>query len=99
MILIDFVQNKLHLSKDEVKQFYRTHPAHSHESWYITPVGNPSGTKMTPIQLTVTIEAIAEQNPKAVIILDSVVCNNSHSYSYSYSYSYQLDNSVCCVFV
>jgi hypothetical protein len=29
---------------------------------------------MTPIQLTETIEAIAEHNPKAIIILDSVVC-------------------------
>jgi len=65
-------ENKLHITKDDVIEFYKKHPATAHESWYITPVGNPSGTKMTCEQLVSTCKAIVECNPKAVIILDSV---------------------------
>lgn len=63
----------MHLSPDDVHEFYlKTVPTKS-ESWYITPVGNPSGTKMKPDQLTDTVKAIIKHNPNAVIILDSVV--------------------------
>lgn len=41
-------ENKLHLSDDDVRTFYKNNSRHDFESWYITPVGNPSGTKMTP---------------------------------------------------
>eukprot|EP01125_Pyxidicula_operculata_P017099 TRINITY_DN5952_c0_g2_i1.p1 TRINITY_DN5952_c0_g2~~TRINITY_DN5952_c0_g2_i1.p1 ORF type:complete len:488 (-),score=68.44 TRINITY_DN5952_c0_g2_i1:98-1561(-) len=65
-------QNKLHLVADDVYEFYRNNKPHTHESWYITPVGNPSGTKMTPEQLKGVCEAIIKCNPNAYILLDSV---------------------------
>jgi len=64
--------NKLHLTPEDVNEFYANHPAHTHESWYITPVGNPSGTAMTPEQLITTCEAIIMHNPNAYILLDTV---------------------------
>jgi len=65
-------ENKLHITKEDVIEFYKKNAPTSHESWYITPVGNPSGTKMTSQQLVSTCKAIVDHNPKAVIILDSV---------------------------
>eukprot|EP01127_Copromyxa_protea_P023797 TRINITY_DN908_c0_g1_i6.p1 TRINITY_DN908_c0_g1~~TRINITY_DN908_c0_g1_i6.p1 ORF type:complete len:319 (-),score=26.78 TRINITY_DN908_c0_g1_i6:39-995(-) len=65
-------ENRLHLTEEDVHEFYRSVPAHSHECWYITPVGNPSGTKMTPTQLETTCKAIIANNPNAIILLDSV---------------------------
>lgn len=65
-------ENKLHLSVDDVTEFYRNNKPYLYESWYITPVGNPSGTKMTPEQLTSVCTAIYKYNPNAIIILDTV---------------------------
>jgi hypothetical protein len=64
---------KLHLTPEDVHEFYSKNKVHQFESWYITPVGNPSGTKMDPEQLTQTCEAILKHNPNALILLDIVV--------------------------
>jgi hypothetical protein len=64
---------KLHLTPEDVHEFYSKNKVHQFESWYITPVGNPSGTKMDPEQLTQTCEAILKYNPNALILLDIVV--------------------------
>ncbi len=67
--------NKLHLGPQDVADFYaRNNPetGSKQNTWYITPVGNPSGTKMTPDQLFATCNAIIERDPQAIIILDSV---------------------------
>lgn len=66
-------ENRLHLSPEDVVDFYeKIGGACAHESWYITPVGNPSGTKMTHEQLSKVCATIYKYNPKAVIILDTV---------------------------
>lgn len=65
-------ENKLHLSVNDVDEFYSNNKPHTNESWYITPVGNPSGTKMLPNQLLDVCAAIYRHNPVAVIILDTV---------------------------
>jgi len=65
-------ENRLHLSKEDVIEHYKKNGVEECESWYITPVGNPSGTKMNREQLKSTLEAIYQHNPNAVIILDSV---------------------------
>jgi len=65
-------ENRLHLSPEDVTQFYRNYAPHQFESWYITPVGNPSGTAMTQTQLTDTCQTIINHNPDAFIILDTV---------------------------
>ncbi|MEK9132497.1 MAG: aminotransferase class I/II-fold pyridoxal phosphate-dependent enzyme [Patescibacteria group bacterium] len=64
----------LHLTPEQVTTYYKEHqPAPGKTtSWYITPVGNPSGTKITPRQLQGTCEAIVKNDPEAVIILDLV---------------------------
>lgn len=36
-------ESKLHVSPQDVKEFYAKHAPTTNESWYITPVGNPSG--------------------------------------------------------
>jgi hypothetical protein len=64
-------ENRLHLSVEDVEQYYREHAAHSHECWYITPVGNPSGTKMGNY-VGELVARIVAHSPTAVIILDSV---------------------------
>lgn len=67
--------NRLHLGPKDVADFYtRNNPetGPKQDTWYITPVGNPSGTKMTPSQLFATCNAIIDRNPQAIIILDSV---------------------------
>eukprot|EP01129_Flabellula_baltica_P016065 TRINITY_DN8401_c0_g1_i2.p1 TRINITY_DN8401_c0_g1~~TRINITY_DN8401_c0_g1_i2.p1 ORF type:complete len:489 (+),score=120.28 TRINITY_DN8401_c0_g1_i2:26-1492(+) len=63
---------KLHLNVTGVESYYKEHTPKKFESWYITPVGNPSGTKMSPGQLYETCKAIVKHNPDAVIILDMV---------------------------
>jgi histidinol-phosphate/aromatic aminotransferase/cobyric acid decarboxylase-like protein len=65
-------ENKLHLSKEDVENFYKVNKPTNCESWYITIVGNPSGTKMTPQQLKVVCETIHKLNPNALVILDVV---------------------------
>ncbi len=64
-------ENKLHLSVEDVEKYYRDNKPHSHECWYITPVGNPSGTKMG-LYAGELVAKIVAHNPAAVIILDSV---------------------------
>jgi len=66
--------NKLHLIKEDVAQFYEQNNLgnKASESWYITPVGNPSGTKMDGKQLADVCETILKFSPKAIIILDTV---------------------------
>lgn len=34
-------ENKLHLSVNDVEEFYSNNKPHTNESWYITPVGIP----------------------------------------------------------
>jgi hypothetical protein len=66
-------KDRLQLTPEKVHQFYDTHDIDGRDdTWYITPVGNPSGTAMTGEQLTATCEAILERNPAASIILDVV---------------------------
>ena len=65
----------LHLSAEEVKKFYEEHPTGAEQTvdcWYITPVGNPSGTTISPEQLKSTCAEIITHNPKAIIIFDIV---------------------------
>lgn len=63
----------LHLTPEKIHEFYDGHDVDGHDdTWYITPLGNPSGTAMTGEQLTRTCEAILDRNPKASIILDVV---------------------------
>lgn len=62
-----------HPTAESVHAFYNEHPVdpdHPVETWYLTPVGNPTSTAMTPEQLFSVCEAIVKRNPKAVIILD-----------------------------
>ena len=63
---------KLHLSPADVEKFYEENRPAWGESWYITPVGNPSGTTMDGDVLTETVKTILKHNPKAIIILDAV---------------------------
>jgi len=65
-------ENRLHLTAEDVKDFYKKNKPTATESWYITPVGNPSGTTMSSSQLLSTCQEIVKQNPDAVIILDVV---------------------------
>lgn len=68
-------ENKLHPSPDDIKQFYKENPIPEEgimETWCLTPVSNPGGTKVDPQMLKATIEEITTQNPNATIILDSV---------------------------
>ncbi len=60
----------LHLTADKVREFHEANPAHGTETWYITPVSNPSGNVMTPEQLFETCNEILRLNSEAVIILD-----------------------------
>ena len=64
-------ENRLHLSVADVEHFYRDNKPHSHECWYVTPVGNPSGTKMGDY-VGELVAKIVSFNPAAVIILDVV---------------------------
>lgn len=67
-------EDSLHLTPEQVINFYRRHPAHpkTRTSWCITPVGNPSGTRIKPQQLKETCEAIIQHDPEAIILLDCV---------------------------
>jgi aspartate/methionine/tyrosine aminotransferase len=67
-------ENKLHLVKEQITEFYKQKGVNKFESWYLTMVGNPSGTKMTPEQFVEVCEEIVKHNPDAVIICDSVYC-------------------------
>ncbi|MBP9718204.1 aminotransferase class I/II-fold pyridoxal phosphate-dependent enzyme [Candidatus Gracilibacteria bacterium] len=65
---------RLHLSADDVKTFYGAFSPDDTtdymDIWCITPVGNPSGTAMTPQQLHETCAKIVEHAPGAWILLD-----------------------------
>ncbi len=65
-------KNLLHLSPEQVDEFYAEHPANEgyNDSWCITPVGNPSGTYIDADALAETCKRIVRHNPKAKIILD-----------------------------
>lgn len=72
-------ENLLHLTAEQVRDFYNregktdcTRNMPYHDTWYITPVANPSGTMIPSDQLAAVCEAIVTDNPDAVIILDSV---------------------------
>jgi hypothetical protein len=65
-------EKRLHITKKEIKAYYEKNEPKSNESWYITPIGNPSGTQMKKKQITKACEAILYYNPNAVIILDTV---------------------------
>lgn len=63
----------LHVTPDKVHEFYTQNGTEgTDDTWYLTPVANPSGTRMTPEQLTATCEAIIQHKPDATIILDCV---------------------------
>lgn len=69
-------KNLLHILLEDVEDFYAMHP-HEHEeninhTWYITPVGNPSGTVIDPNQLANVCDAIVDNDPESVIVLDCV---------------------------
>ncbi|MFA7685547.1 MAG: aminotransferase class I/II-fold pyridoxal phosphate-dependent enzyme [Candidatus Gracilibacteria bacterium] len=65
--------DNLQLTPEAVHKFYHDHPAEGNsDTWYITPVSNPSGTKISGENLLQTCEAIIQLNPKATIILDCV---------------------------
>lgn len=66
-------QSLLHLTADDVNNFYNQKgrvAGGNTESWYLTPVGNPSGTKMQPQQFKEVCEAILNNNPCAILIVD-----------------------------
>lgn len=68
-------KDSLHLTADEVYKFYRENPVNTnersfHDTWCITPVGNPSGTVISSEQLAGVCNAILINNPQAVIIFD-----------------------------
>ena len=70
-------KNLLHLTASQVDDFYASNPHETEDRkysdlWYITPVGNPSGTRMTPSQLSDVAKAIVRNNPNATIVLDCV---------------------------
>lgn len=70
-------KNLLHLTPEQVDAFYDEHPAvlegaACDDTWCITPVGNPSGTAISPENLKGVCETIIRRNPRAVIIMDSV---------------------------
>jgi len=66
-------KDRLHLTPEKVHEFYDANDTEGvDDTWYITPVGNPSGTAMSDTQLTATCEAIIARNPNATIILDCV---------------------------
>lgn len=68
-------KNGLHLTCDEVDRFYDQNPPAGDSlsrMWYITPVGNPSGTSMTPEQLYDVCERIVDRDPNASMLLDEV---------------------------
>ncbi len=70
-------KNLLHLSPEKVREVYMNRKPDSkfvaHDDvWYITPVGNPSGTAALPAQLAQTCAEIVRINPKAKIVLDCV---------------------------
>jgi len=67
-------KDKLALTPELVEQHYKKYPATPIECWYIIPVGNPTGTKMSSEQLHSTCETIVKHNRNALIILDSVYC-------------------------
>lgn len=65
----------LQLTPEKVHEFYKDKPLDESEysdTWYVTPVGNPSGTKIDGEMLVQTCEAILQYNPNATIILDCV---------------------------
>jgi len=64
----------LHMTPEKIRQHYKDKPNDGKhlDVWYLTPVGNPSGTMIAPEQLAASCEAIMECNPEAVIILDCV---------------------------
>lgn len=64
--------DKLHLTENDVLKYYSNTKPSNFESWYITPVGNPSGTKMTPEQLYSTCKTIVKKSPNSLILLDVV---------------------------
>lgn len=65
--------DRLHLTAAKVHEFYAGNEIEGNDdTWYITPVGNPSGTAMSKEQLVETCEAILDHNPEASIILDCV---------------------------
>eukprot|EP01090_Pellita_catalonica_P000157 TRINITY_DN10110_c0_g1_i1.p1 TRINITY_DN10110_c0_g1~~TRINITY_DN10110_c0_g1_i1.p1 ORF type:complete len:511 (-),score=58.52 TRINITY_DN10110_c0_g1_i1:92-1591(-) len=64
--------DRLHLTAEDVHKHYKKVPPTKYESWYITPVGNPSGTRMTAEQMKDVLDAIHKWNPHALIILDVV---------------------------
>ncbi len=68
-------ENMLHLAADDIEDFYNRCDLEDEEqafqtTWCITPVGNPSGTKMRPEQLKSVCEKIVELEPQAIIMLD-----------------------------
>lgn len=65
----------LHLTGADVDAFYdENDPAGEGVSrmWYITPVGNPSGTSMTPEQFYEVCSKIVERDSEATIFVDEV---------------------------
>jgi len=65
-------ENKLHITSKDISKFYDDVKPSQYESWYITPIGNPSGTKIKGKQLYESCKAILHYNPEAIIILDAV---------------------------
>jgi|GEM_PF-2284606 len=56
-------ENGLHYSAEDVNQFYDKNEGKSFGAlWYLTPLGNPSGTKIAPQQLLETLNAIATRD-------------------------------------
>lgn len=67
--------NLLHLSPEDIKKHYERNPIPKEgimETWCITPVSNPGGTKIDAQMLKANIKEITTHNPNAHIVLDSV---------------------------
>lgn len=67
-------ENGLNITPQDVNERYAqfVRPKNYSYLWYITPVGNPTGTKISPRQLEKTCEAIVGNDPEATILLDCV---------------------------
>ena len=66
-------RNMLHLTAEDVDTFYAREPQQRstpNDLWCITPVGNPSGTRIGAEQLADTCRRIADHAPGATILLD-----------------------------
>jgi len=67
-------ESRLHFTDIDIHSFYSEHGCSDAflDIFYITPVGNPSGTVQRSDDLRGMLKAIYSHNPRAIVILDAV---------------------------